>query len=257
MRILYATPVLLLALLPPNAAVASEWGTIRGRFVVEGKPPALEAIVPEKDPFCERCRPVNETVLVGAEGGLRNAVVYVRVKRDQTLDVHPDYAAAAAEPIALTNERCRFSPRVTLLLTGQELVVKNADPTAHNTKFDLLRNDALNSVIAAEKSLTTKFSEAESLPLPVSCNIHPFMRGYVLIRSDPYMAVSGADGRFEITNLPAGEHQFQFWHETGYLKAASFAGGVADRRGRVRLAVPADGALDLGDVRVAAEGLAP
>ena len=55
--------------------------------------------------------------------------------------------------------------------------------------------------------------------MPVDCNIHPFMKGHLLVQDHPYMAVSGEDGTFEIKNIPAGKHEFQFWHEAaGYLK---------------------------------------
>ncbi|MEM6798199.1 MAG: hypothetical protein AAF589_01670, partial [Planctomycetota bacterium] len=209
------------------ATVSAEWGALRGRFVVEGEPPLPAAITPQNDPFCENAKPVDQRVLVGDNGGLKNAVIYLRAKRGETVPIHPNYAAALTESVTLANRGCCFAPRITLLRTGQKLVVTNADPTAHNTKFDLVKNDPLNSVIAAEEELTTTFSKAETLPLPVSCNIHPFMRGYLLVRDDPYMTVTDADGSFAIENLPAGEHQFQFWHETGYLKDVGFDGGVA------------------------------
>ncbi len=46
-------------------------------------------------------------------------------------------------------------------------------------------------------------------------------RGYVVVRNDPYFAITTADGRFEIKNLPAGEWEFRLWHErTGYLAAS-------------------------------------
>ncbi|MEM8865955.1 MAG: hypothetical protein AAGF31_10475 [Planctomycetota bacterium] len=243
-----------------SPAVA-DWGTLRGRFVVDGSLPKLAPIVPEKDAFCEHAQPVNESVVVGEAGGLANVVVYLRVRRGESVAVHPDYATSAEEPLAITNRGCRFEPRITLLRTGQPLVVKNADPTAHNTKFDLIKNDAVNSVIPADQEFTTAFNAAESKPLPVSCNIHPFMRGYVLVRDDPYMAVTGEDGLFEIQNLPAGEHQFQFWHESGYLKDVAFGPVSAeplatDRRGRVRLTISAGGQLDLGTIRIPAGQLA-
>ena len=235
-----------------SSAAAEGWGTLVGRFVVEGSVPKPVAHAPGNDPVCHAAAPIDDSVLVGEEGGLANAVVYVRPPRGKVLSVHPDLAAAA-EPIELTNRQCAFLPRVSVVQTGQPLVVKNDDPTAHNTKFDLLKNTALNQLIPAGGEFTATFDTAESLPTPVSCNVHPFMRGYVLVRDDPYAAISDADGRFKIEHLPAGEHQFQLWHETGYLKEVAFKGGEADRRGRMRLTIPADGELDLGEVRVPAE----
>ncbi len=39
------------------------------------------------------------------------------------------------------------------------------------------------------------------------------MNAYVLIRDNPYMAVSAADGSFEIANVSAGKRDLAFWHE--------------------------------------------
>ena len=53
------------------------------------------------------------------------------------------------------------------------------------------------------------------------------MNGYVLSRDDPYVAVSAADGAFQIANVPAGvELEFQLWHEkSGDLKNIALADG--------------------------------
>ena len=64
------------------------------------------------------------------------------------------------------------------------------------------------------------------------------MRGYVLLRSNPYMAKSDVNGRLEITNLPAGRHRFQLWHErAGYLRKMPFGSGTTDAKGRVTLTI--------------------
>lgn len=244
------------------AAEAEQWGTLKGRFVVDGSPPKAAALEPGNDPVCHHAKPVNESVLIGKENGLRNAVVYLRTRRGETVAVHPELTDDEPKPVELSNKECRFSPHVTLVRTGQKLVVKNEDPTAHNTKFDLLKNPGLNQVIPAAGEFEQSFEQAESLPLPVSCNIHPFMKGYVLIRDDPYMAVTDKEGKFEIKHLPVGEHQFQFWHETGYLKNVAMQPEdsepmEADRRGRLRLTIRADTEIDLGEIRVPAELLVP
>lgn len=233
-----------------------QWGALKGRFLVDGTVPVPEAVKLGPDPVCHAAKPVDESVLIGKEGGLQNVVVYVRVPRRTKLPLPPSAKPTNDQPMEMTNKQCAFVPRITLLRTGQPLVVKNDDPTAHNTKFDLLKNTPLNQLIAGGEKLERTFDKAESLPLPVSCNIHPHMRGYVLIRDDPYMAVTNAKGEFIIKQLPAGEHEFQFWHETGYLKNVKFTAGktakASDRRGRAKLTIPADGELDLGEVRLPA-----
>ncbi len=80
------------------------------------------------------------------------------------------------------------------------------------------------------------------------------MKAYLLSLPHPYMAVSGEDGTFEIKDMPAGAHEFQFWHEApGYLKNLKFKGGMTDsRHGRAKITIAAGKTLDLGDIKVSA-----
>lgn len=230
---------------------------VAGRFVVVGQVGPAPAVIVERDPFCRQCKPVDESVLVGPGGGLSNAAVWVRTPRGKGLPLSALARRPPTEPAVLANRRCRFSPRITLLRVGQALVIRNVDPTAHNTKVAALRNDPVNSVIAAEGEIRVAFTRPERAPAAVSCSIHPFMRGFVLIRPDPFMAVSGEDGRFRIQGLPAGEHQLQLWHESGYVADAPTAAGVTDRRGRLRVRAVAGRVVELGEIRVAAASLRP
>ena len=52
------------------------------------------------------------------------------------------------------------------------------------------------------------------------------MKARLLVRPDPYFAVSDKDGNFEIKNLPAGtELEFQVWQEkSGYVEKAKIDG---------------------------------
>jgi hypothetical protein len=50
------------------------------------------------------------------------------------------------------------------------------------------------------------------------------MSAYWMVTDHPYVAVTDADGRFRIENLPAGKHQFVVWQE----KAGYVAGFVED-----------------------------
>jgi hypothetical protein len=72
----------------------------------------------------------------------------------------------------------------------------------------------------------------------VACHIHPWERAFILVRAVPYMARTDAGGRFEIKNLPAGDHTFQLWHErTGYLRDVRGAGFSIDARGRMTVTI--------------------
>lgn len=76
------------------------------------------------------------------------------------------------------------------------------------------------------------------MPGPVKCVVHPWMSGYLLLRSNPYMATSDADGRFLIKNLPVGEHTFRFWHERmGWVRSVRMGSHTTDPKGLLTLTI--------------------
>jgi plastocyanin len=233
-----------------SPAAAADWGSIKGRFVLDGPPPTLTPLVVNKDQYCIDKKPVNQTVVVGDDGGLANAVVYIYLGRHDKIDINPEYTAQMSEPVELNNSGCSFHPHVVLVRAGQTLDIKNSDPVGHNTKIDGRKN-TFNQTVPAGATIPYVVQQAEPMPAPISCSIHTFMKGVLVVEDHPYMVASADDGTFEIKDIPAGEHEFQFWHEaSGYMKDLKFKGGSTDRRGRAKLTIPAGGTLDLGDIKV-------
>ncbi|MEX0678994.1 MAG: hypothetical protein WD063_18110 [Pirellulales bacterium] len=235
---------------PSSGASAGEWGTLTGRIVFDGQPPAPQPIDTSKDPNC-KVKLATENILVGDNGGLANAVVMLRTK---DVPVNPEYEKTAGAKIDLTNKNCRFEPHVQIVRLSQELLLKNDDPTGHNTNVSPLqpRNPAINPILAMGGDPTPyQFSAEEAVPVPVKCNIHPWMSAWIVARKDPYAAVTDKDGKFTIHDLPAGrELEFRLWHESpGYLKNATFKGGKADNRGTFKIKLK-PGTNDLGDIKV-------
>jgi hypothetical protein len=236
---------------------AQEWGSLTGRLVVDGsvgKPAAIN--VSQDIEYCGQKNLVAENVVVGEKDGLTNAFVFLYLKRGKSVDVHPDLQETP-EAAVLDNQGCRFEPHALLLQTGQELKVTSTDPIGHNTKLDLLKNVSFNQSVNSVTPLSKKFDKSEPIPLAAACSIHPWMKSYVLIRDNPYMAVTGKDGSFEIKNIPAGANEFIFWHESvGNLKNLSLgSAGKTDRKGRAKLKITAGETLKLGDVIIKASDL--
>jgi plastocyanin len=236
-------------------AYSQGWGNLKGRFVYDGKAPAPQPITPTKDQeVCGKTKLVDESLLVGANGGLQNVVVFISVgPGDKAPAVHPDLKKAASEPVVFDNAQCRFSPHIALVQTGQTVNLTNSDSVAHNTKVDAF-NQPINPLLPPGAKLAQKFTAEERLPAKASCSIHPWMTGWLVIKSHPYMAVTDENGEFEIKNIPAGTWTFQFWHEkAGYLDSVTVNNKATTwKRGRVDLDVKDKASLNLGDVKVAA-----
>lgn len=238
---------------------AADWGTLQVRFVYRGEIPARDRLALDKDvDVCSKNHPREEDVVVHpANRGLQNVVVWLDVKRADELDgIHPRYRKTEQAKVVLTNQSCRFEPRVTLLRTSQTLVLGNDDPIPHSTVAFLTYNQPFNFGLARQggKPVELKLPRAESRPALVSCPIHAWMKGFLLVQDHPYMAVSDADGRLRIPDVPAGTHVFRFWHEkSGYLKTLPVDGRkVEGKKGRFTLTLTAEAVTDLGDVALTA-----
>ena len=46
-----------------------------------------------------------------------------------------------------------------------------------------------------------------------NCDVHKWMRGYAIVHSNPYLAVSDAKGQIALEEIPPGEYPYVAWHE--------------------------------------------
>jgi hypothetical protein len=236
-----------------SAGNAQEWGDLSGQFIFKGTPPAPKAITPDKDlPVCGKHKLFDEQVVVDKQsGGISGIAVYLYTAPGAKVAIHPDLAKPPAEAVLVDNKNCRFEPHVAAVRTGQKLTIGNGDPIGHNTKAEFFNNVPFNDLIPAGGKIEKTFMSSETTPVKLECSIHTWMSAYLLVRDNPYFAVTDKDGKFTIPKLPVGEHTFVVWHPTGYLVDVTVDGKptkfqIGDRgKGRVKVAIKA-GANSLG-----------
>ena len=212
-------PILALILLSVAVARAEEPrpGRIVGRVRLAGPPPAarppIAALIDSA--VCGTEIP-DESLVVDHDGGVANAVVVVR-------GVGAGAAPARAEAV-VDNAHCRFVPRVQLVTRGQSVRVRSSDPVLHNAHPVLVAEPEVSianfalAVPGRPMDLTRRLAAAlpasgEAL-VRLGCDVHPWMRGWLVVLDHPYAAVTGADGRFAIVAVPAGSYTLALWHET-------------------------------------------
>ncbi len=245
-RLIVSTCVIMtyaMAVIGTTARAADAWADLTGRFVLDGAAPAQKKINPDKDQaVCGKMPLYDESLVVDSSGGIANVVIYVSTKK---VKVHPDYAAEDSARVKCDNKDCRFEPHITAMWLTQTLVFTNSDPVGHNSNLTPLLNPAFNQLIPTGGEADYKFSKAERVPVKVACNVHSWMSGYVVVRDNPYIAISAADGTFTLKNLPAGEMlEFQVWQEkSGYVETAKW------KKGRFEMKVAAGGS-DLGEIKL-------
>lgn len=228
-----------------SSAAAAEWGDLTGRFVFDGKAPEPPKINVNKDAevFGNKGL-VDESLLVGPDGGLANVVIYVRTRN---VAINPELEKNVKEKVVYDNKDGRFDPHVLTIWIGkQTLVLHNSDPVGHNANLQPLGDTGTNPLLPANSSVEHTFNRQQSIPVPVGCNIHPWMKGHILPRDNPYATVSAKDGTFTIEKLPAGELEFQIWHERiGYVDLPKAP------KGRLKHTIKS-GKNDLGEIKIPA-----
>jgi hypothetical protein len=235
------------------SASAAEWGTLKGKLVYEGKVENKPLAITKDPQFCSQHKPVDETVVLGEDGALQNVFIYLSPARGAKVEIHPDFKPADLKPVVIDNKGCRFEPRAQVMWTVQPLEIHNSDQgIGHNTNASEMRaNAGFNEIIPNDKPAVKKFTKSEPAPTRIACSIHPWMNAYLLIRDNPYTAVSNKDGVFEIKNVPAGKQTFTIWHEAkGYVRDLAVGDEETDRKGEVDLVIPAGKTLDLGTIKI-------
>jgi hypothetical protein len=71
-------------------------------------------------------------------------------------------------------------------------------------RFDLGR-------YAAGRSKAVRFDKPGIVR--VFCDIHSHMNAFILVFSHPYFAITDADGRYHIDNVPPGSYSVVAWNE--------------------------------------------
>jgi hypothetical protein len=185
-------------------------GELSGKIILEGQAPKNHVINMAADPDCVKSHTgpaTSEEVVVGPENVLANVVVYISEGLgERTFDL-------PKEPALIEQKGCQYQAHVVALQAGQKLLVENKDPTSHNIHPLPANNREWNrSQPRGVPPIEASFGR-EEIAIPVKCNIHPWMKGYIAVFKHPYFAVTGKDGRFLIKDLPPGNYTVTAWHE--------------------------------------------
>lgn len=236
-------------------SVSAQDATLKMRFVCDGAAPALEYIDPNKDAaFCGKNVIPNEKLIVNPENnGIKNVVVHVYTRTSG--DDLPETAPANATHV-LANEKCRFEPHIVIARTGDKLKITNPDPVGHNANLNFIRNTPQNLMIPSGQAKIVDLVEEEPTAMPVECNIHPWMKAFVVVLEHPFVDVSDGDGNITIEGLPAGkEITFAIRYEGGKIDEVKVGGKETEwKRQRFEVDLKA-GDNDLGDILVPADAL--
>ncbi len=193
------------------------YGNLNGRVVLEGAIPSLPPLVSGslKDPNVCQVGVILEKdyrlVVDEASGGVKNVFVYLARKPPGAKSAE----AGEDQSMVFDQKNCVFLPHASVVQTGETVQLVNSDPIAHNVNLKAKSNEPFNSVLKVSDTVGVPYTyqRSEREPVRIVCDFHSWMLAWQLPLDHPYGAVTNEDGSFSIPDLPAGEHEFQVWHE--------------------------------------------
>jgi plastocyanin len=188
---------------------ADAGSSLKGEVKFEGTAPKGTHIDMSADPLCAKAHttPITtEEVVVGPSGGLENVVVYV----SEGLTSH-DFPPPQ-QPVTFEQKGCQYKPHVLAMQATQKLEIVNSDETTHNIHPSPSNNREWNMTQPHGAPLEQTFTR-EEIAVPVKCNVHPWMKGYIAVFKHPFFAVTDKSGSFDLKNLPPGNYTITAWQE--------------------------------------------
>ena len=136
------------------------------------------------------------------------SVVYVEAVAGKTFP-------APAKPLDVDQKSLLFQPHILVAPVGATVEFLNSDKVQDNIFWPAISSNKklghnLGTWPTGEKR-AFKFDTPGIVPL--LCNVHPEMSGYVIVTPTPFYAESDEAGSFKIANVPDGSYTLTAWHE--------------------------------------------
>ena len=141
-------------------------------------------------------------------------------------------------PAIVAHQNKQFVPYVTAVQVGTTINLPNLDDVKHHAY----------SFSPAKKFELPLYAGTPDAPLlfdkpgivTIGCNIHDWMTAYVCVVETPFFAISGADGRVQLRNLPAGAYRAEVWQPRLKGQPADYAQPFTIQNEAVKLAFKLD-----------------
>ena len=186
-------------------------GTVSGTIHLSGKPPAPVKIDMSMDPVCSIMGGDNFAEQYAVhDGKLANVYVYIKSGPPAAMSA----TAPMQAPVVMDQVGCKYVPHVIALMRGGSVEFRNSDGTMHNIHTMPTAGNPTIDISQGPKGQPQikQFNQPEEM-MPVRCNNHPWMNAFINVSATPFFGVTGADGHFSISGLPAGTYTLAAVHE--------------------------------------------
>jgi plastocyanin len=208
--------MLSLILFASVSILAGEGGTLSGVVKHDGPPPPQQPrkVGEQALKDCPKAAGLDDGSLVmnPANNGLKWGIVRIMVENAVPLP-------PPANPVQIDQAGCLYEPHAAIIAPGQKVQMLNPDKVAHT--ITLLPLEGVNApgnfmMLASElvKDIPAKHVKAPEV-VQLSCIPHPWMKSFLVVHDPRFAAITDADGKFEINNVPPGKYRVVFTHDLG------------------------------------------
>ncbi len=153
---------------------------------------------------------IKGTVTAAGGNAASNAAVWVGAIAGKTF-------TPPTKQATIDQKHMKFIPHVLVILKGTTVEFTNSEPTLHNVFWPWVGGNKklANNLGTRPMGQKLSFTFNNLGVVPLLCNVHTEMSGYIVVVSTPYFAVAGSDGGFDIKDVPAGHYTLKYWSEEG------------------------------------------
>ncbi len=145
----------------------------------------------------------------GKVSGMKGkSVVYVDAIAGKTFPAPKDH------PV-MNQKGLMFVPHIMAVQQGSTVEFLNSDTVQHNVFWTAIGGDkkAGHNLGTWPKGEKRDFTFEKPGVVPVLCNVHPEMAGYIVVSPTPYFAETDDSGAYKIKDVPDGSYNVSVWHE--------------------------------------------
>jgi plastocyanin len=192
----------------------AETPCLEGTVVLTGGVPSTKGQVIDVggNPLCSQHGSIiDPTWRVSENGGLADVVV--SVKNGPLAKNVPEMGGT------IDQKECLFLPNVAAVQVGQAVRFKNSDMTFHNVRVvrhqmgtELQGQSVANYAQASMGGENTRVFDEPGV-YRIECDVHRWMRGWIVVNEGIHFGVSDSLGKFQISRaLPDGDYVLEAWH---------------------------------------------
>lgn len=139
---------------------------------------------------------------------LGNSVVYVDTIAGKSFP-------APSQPALMGQKGLAFVPHILVIQEGTTVDFQNDDAVQHNIFWPSVGGNKKEShnMGTWPKGDKRSFKFDYSGVMPLLCNVHSEMSGFIVVSPTPYFVRSDSAGNYKIDNVPDGKYNVVAWHE--------------------------------------------